>query len=127
MNCKNCGMQNTLGEKFCKNCGCLLQSDEITNNIPTPNANVDKIVMPNMKKYAIFSIIIGAGGIICAIFIGMSLLISVFLSALGFSFATKGLKANKTLAIIGYVLNGILLAIGIIIYFLLLFEVVEPM
>lgn len=57
MNCKNCGMQNTLGEKFCKNCGCLLQSDEITNNIPTPNANVDKIVMPNMKKYAIFSII----------------------------------------------------------------------
>ena len=129
MNCKNCGMMNNIGEKYCKNCGCLLQTIETNNNIANQNTsvNVDKIVMPSMKKYAIFSIIIGSGGIICAIFIGMSLLISVFLSALGFSFATKGLKANKTLAVIGYVLNGILLAIGIIIYFLLLFEVVEPM
>lgn len=128
MNCKNCGAQNTLGERYCKNCGYLLQTETDNDlNLQNNNVNTQNIVIPNMKKYAILSIVIGGGGIIFAIFVGMSLLISLFLSGLGFSLAAKGMKANKTLAIIGYVLNGILLVIGIIIYLLLLFEVIEPL
>lgn len=130
MLCNNCGTQNNNNEKFCINCGYALQNEQPNYNV-NQNNNLNQetknIILPNTKKYAIISILIGAGGIFSAIFIGMSLLISLFLSGLGFSLAAKSMKSYKKLAITGCILNGILLAMGIIIYLLLLFEVIGPM
>ena len=130
MLCNNCGTQNNNNEKFCINCGYALQNEQPNYNVNQNNnlsQETKNIILPNTKKYAIISILIGAGGIFSAIFIGMSLLISLFLSGLGFSLAAKSMKSYKNLAITGCILNGILLAMGIIIYLLLLFEVIEPM
>lgn len=139
MYCSKCGVQNTNNEQFCKNCGTLLNS-EVTvtkdNTINQTNENninevnkeqlsvneINKNINVDTKKYAIISIVTGAGGIFLFLFVGMSLWLSVILSALGFNCARKSVDNYKGLATLGYVLNGLLLVVGIIIYISVLVE-----
>jgi preprotein translocase subunit SecF len=156
MNCSKCGSQNAIGERFCKNCGCLLENNvqqqtqssnqqfmgqnpeqnvaqnqmngnvsqqpvynnmyNGQNNNNTQQGNygnlsqnyVNNAVNPNMKKWAVLSIIVPSVAIIWYIFIGLSFYLAVLIAAAGFGFAQKGEMADKKLATIGKVLNGIL-------------------
>lgn len=126
MFCTKCGMQNNNGEKFCRNCGVLLENNQITqqmNNQSQEQVNFNKgldskyinqAVNPNMKKWAILSIIVPIVAIIWYVFIGLSFYIAVFIAVAGFSFAQKGEVADKKLSIIGRVANGILVGIAIV-------------
>lgn len=116
MNCNKCGVMNLNNEKFCKNCGCILNNDEI-NNIETSGLmKEEKELYQNTKKYAIISILVGIGGIIFAFVVGMSLWLSIVLSCFGFEMARRSKDENNLLSIIGYVLNSILLVIGVLVY-----------
>lgn len=172
MNCQKCGVLNVSGEKFCKNCGCILenvnnqqnnlqnqqfisqqfqeqsyaqsnmnvnnhqnmntninnqQSVNITqpsysnnmNNTQSANGNlnsnyVQQAVNPNMNKWAVLSIVVPIAGMIWYWFIGLSFYLAIIIAAAGFGFAQKGEMANKKLAIVGKVLNGMLCAMAII-------------
>lgn len=172
MNCSNCGTPNVSGERFCKNCGCVLNSQQpvgmgqpnntqvqqfpnqqsqdqvysqqqpgqvnaqtnmningsnqqqmYNNQNATINQNnygnldpnyVEKAVNPNMKKWAILSVVVPIAGMIWYWFIGLSFYLAIFIAAAGFGFAQKGEMANKKLAIVGKVLNGVLCAMAII-------------
>ncbi len=150
MNCSKCGYNNTTGDRFCKNCGILLENNQPqqsinnvnsqfqqpinnisgqqlyqqqTNNQQYTNTNgnldhnyVNKAVNPNMKKWAILSIVVPVVGIIWYWFIGLSFYLAVFIAAAGFGFAQKGEMSNKKLATIGKVCNGILLGMAIVVF-----------
>ena len=144
MFCSKCGFQNNQGEMFCKNCGTRLENNNQqqapqnpTNQFIQPQQNVnsqvsnnysnngtlsqnyiDKAVNPNMKKWAILSVVVPAVTIIWYWFIGLSFFIAIMLAAAGFGFAQKGDMANKKLATIGKVLNGILAGIAIVLFIL---------
>lgn len=93
------------------------------NNNVTLNANyVDKAVNPNMKKWAILSVVIPIAGIIWYCFIGLSVYLAIFIAACGFGFAQKGEMANKKLATAGKVLNGVLCGMAII---MLILQIIE--
>lgn len=140
MFCSKCGCQNTNGEKFCKNCGVLLENKEIQNTITNqinPNVKIldinnnsnnnenssntlsqetiNKSINPNMKKWAILSIIVPVAGIIWYWFIGLSFYLAIIISAAGFSFAEKGKMADKRLATIGKICNWVLTIMAIIV------------
>lgn len=129
MFCTKCGMQNNNGEKFCKNCGVLLDNNEKlqpTNNVSNQNQQysnsnvgldpnyINQAVNPNMKKWAILSVVIPIIAIIWYIFIGLSFYLAILIAAAGFEFARKGEMANKKLAIAGKVANGVLVGLAII-------------
>lgn len=132
MFCSKCGTQNVNGEQFCKNCGTILNNNQqptnqgqysnnqmynqqFQNNNANLNANyVNQAVNPNMKKWAILSIVVPIAGIVWYCFIGLSFYIAVFIAACGFGFAQKGEMANKKLATAGKVLNGVLCGMAII-------------
>lgn len=170
MNCQKCGTLNMSGERFCKNCGCILenvsqqqvssQPQQFVSQQPQEqpyaqtnmNANVDnqqnmnnnvnyqqpmygnnmndnngqnmnsnlnsnyvqQAVNPNMKKWAILSIVVPVAGMIWYWFIGLSFYLVIIIAAAGFSFAQKGEMADKKLAVVGKVLNGMLCAMAII-------------
>lgn len=144
MFCSKCGFQNNQGEVFCKNCGTRLENNNQqqapqnpTNQFIQPQQNVnpqvsnnysnngtlsqnyiDKAVNPNMKKWAILSVVVPAVTIIWYWFIGLSFFIAIMLAAAGFGFAQKGDMANKKLATIGKVLNGILAGMAIVLFIL---------
>lgn len=144
MFCSKCGFQNNQGEMFCKNCGTRLENNNQqqapqnpTNQFIQPQQNVnpqvsnnysnngtlsqnyiDKAVNPNMKKWAILSVVVPAVTIIWYWFIGLSFFIAIMLAAAGFGFAQKGDMANKKLATIGKVLNGILAGMAIVLFIL---------
>lgn len=177
MNCQKCGTPNVLGERFCKNCGCILenvnqqpvssqpqqfvsqQSQEqpyvqtnmnaninqqsmntnanyqqpmYNNSMNTTNSQnmngnlnsnyVQQAVNPNMKKWAILSIVVPVAGMIWYWFIGLSFYLAILIATAGFSFAQKGEMANKKMAIVGKVLNGMLCAMAIIMLILQLIE-----
>lgn len=144
MFCSKCGMQNVSGEQFCKNCGTILNNQmlnqqpvsqgqypnnqmsnqQIQNNNGTLNANyVNQVVNPNMKKWAILSIIVPVVGIVWYWFIGLSFYVAIFIASCGFGFAQKGEMANKKLATIGKVLNGILCGMAILMFILYLIDI----
>lgn len=89
------------------------QSDnfQVSNNYSdngSLNQNyVDNVVNPNMKKWAILSIVVPVIAFIWYFLIGLSFYIAIMLVAVGFSFAQKGEMSNKKLAIVGKILNGI--------------------
>lgn len=124
MLCKKCGIQNTAGERFCKNCGVLLENSQSSqqNQIPQySNMNggldpnyINQAVNPNMKKWAILSIIVPVVAIIWYIFIGLSFYLAILIAAAGFEFANKGEMADKKLAIIGKIANGILVGMAVV-------------
>lgn len=121
MFCSKCGTKNDNGEVYCKNCGCLLNNQSQNNNQPTSNLDpnyADKAINPNMKKWAILSIVIGVGGIIFYWFIGLTVYIAIILASAGFSFAAKGKIESKKIALIGQIANGILFAMAIIMFIL---------
>lgn len=144
MFCSKCGFQNNQGEMFCKNCGTRLENNNQqqapqnpTNQFIQPQQNInpqvsnnysnngtlsqnyiDKAVNPNMKKWAILSVVVPAVTIIWYWFIGLSFYIAIMLAAAGFGFAQKGDMANKKLATIGKVLNGILAGMAIVLFIL---------
>ena len=115
MYCSKCGFLNNNGEKYCKNCGVLLEENQVqqptTNNVDnqqfqnnTGNLSstyVNNAINPNMKKWAILSIIIPAIAIVWYLFIGLSVYIAVIIAAVGFSFAKKGEVSDKKLALVG--------------------------
>lgn len=155
MYCSKCGTQNLNGERFCKNCGCILENNQQVNNMNNQNAQmaqplnnmnqttnqqtvynqqqmngqyqnntavnqnyVNQAVNPNMKKWAILSIVVPVAGIICYFFIGLNLYLAIFIAATGFGFAEKGKMADKKLATIGKVCNGILVGMAVVMFVL---------
>lgn len=119
MFCIKCGTQNNNGEKFCKNCGVLLENGQTQQQINNINSRLDsnyvnKGINPNMKKWAILSVIVPVVAIIWYIFIGLSFYLAILIAATGFSFAQKGEMADKKLATIGKVANGILIGLALI-------------
>lgn len=147
MFCKKCGELIEEGVKYCPNCGTLnitpesdtsdrpsdvkyknVEEQQYQNNYDNnvePNQDYDKIINPSMKKYAILSICIPAVILIieCIIdqwFYGWAFILLV---VLGFSWAKKGRAYSKTLSNIGYVLNGIFLAIIILTYIAAIMEI----
>lgn len=131
MYCSNCGYNNINNEKYCSNCGCLLKQDNnISNNSEVKtetnnlNKDVNNMLNKNTKKYGIISIVVGILGILFAFIVGMSLWLSILISALGFDMARRSYNQFHTLSIIGYVLNGILLVIGILIYISLILGII---
>lgn len=135
MYCSKCGFLNNNGEKYCKNCGVLLEENQVqqptTNNVDnqqfqnnTGNLSstyVNNAINPNMKKWAILSIIIPAIAIVWYLFIGLSVYIAVIIAAVGFSFAKKGEVSDKKLALVGKILNGILVGLAIVMLILIYF------
>jgi len=93
-------------------------SNNYSNSGTLDQNYIDKAVNPNMKKWAILSVVVPVVGIIWYWFIGLSFYIAIMLAAAGFGFAQKGEMANKKLAIIGKVLNGILAGMAIIMFIL---------
>lgn len=89
------------------------------NNYENINSNyVQNAVDPNMKKWAILSIVVPIVGIIWYWFIGLTSYLAILIAVAGFEFAQKGEIANKKLAILGKILNGLLCGIAIIMLFL---------
>ena len=135
MYCSKCGFLNNNGEKYCKNCGILLEENQVqqptTNNVDnqqfqnnTGNLSstyVNNAINPNMKKWAILSIIIPAIAIVWYLFIGLSVYIAVIIASVGFSFAKKGEVSDKKLALVGKILNGILVGLAIVMLILIYF------
>ena len=93
-------------------------SNNYSNNGTLSQNYIDKAVNPNMKKWAILSVVVPAVAIIWYWFIGLSFYIAIMLAAAGFGFAQKGDMANKKLATIGKVLNGILAGMAIVMFIL---------
>lgn len=143
MFCSNCSSKTNPGEMFCKQCGTRLNNEEqpeqlnvqqvetqqeVNAQYSTTNSiiqnDIDKKINPNMKKWAILSIIVPSIAIIWYIFIGLSFYIAIALAATGFGFAKKAEIAEKRLATIGKVLNGILVCFAIVMFFLLLVSAV---
>lgn len=158
MYCSKCGSQNVNGERFCKNCGTLLENNQpqqpannMNGQVQQPmnngmggqpmnqqqmynqqpmnqqytntNGNLDpnyvnQAVNPNMKKWAILSIVVPVAGIIWYLFIGLSFYLAIFIAAAGFGFAQKGQMADKKLATIGKVCNGVLVGMAVIMFVL---------
>lgn len=148
MYCSKCGSQNVNGERFCKNCGTLLENNQPQQSVNNMNGQaqqqinngmmgqpmynqqhsnnnsgldpkyVEQAVNPNMKKWAILSIVVPIAGIIWYWFIGLNLYLAIFIAAAGFGFAEKGKMANKKLATIGKVLNGILIGMAVVMFIL---------
>ncbi len=150
MFCTKCGTQNNNGERFCKNCGVILenvQTPQQPNNINNgnqqysnmnggldpnyvnqavnPNMNggldpnyVNQAVNPNMKIWAILSIVMPVVAIIWYTFIGLSSYMAILIAAAGFRFAQKGEMADKKLAKIGNVANGILVGLAVVMFIL---------
>lgn len=121
MFCSKCGTQNVSGEHFCKNCGCLLeaQGNGSTNSNLTSDY-VQDAVNPNMKKWAVWSVVIPAIAIFLYMFIGLSVYMAIFIAVVGFSFAKKGELGDRKLATVGKVLNGILTGLAIVMFVILL-------
>lgn len=133
--CKNCGTllennqsQQQINNNF-NNQGQQQINDGIVNQHPIYNQNsnqqyknngslgsnyVNQAVNPNMKKWAILSIVVPVVGMIWYWFIGLSFYLAIFIAAAGFSFAKKGKMANKKLATIGKVCNGILSGMAVV-------------
>ena len=133
MFCTKCGTQNNNSERFCKNCGVILenaQTPQQPNNINNGNQQysnmnggldpyyVNQAVNPTMIMWAILSIVIPVVAIIWYLFIGLSFYLAIFIAAAGFGFAQKGEMANKKLATIGKVANGILVGLAVVMFIL---------
>lgn len=146
MNCFKCGYVNQTGDRFCKNCGALLDNNyqqqsinNINSQVQQPinntnnqsinnqqfnkeNINFDsnpvnnEIIIPNMKKWAILSIVVPIVAIIWYWFIGLSTFMSIIIITLVFEFARRGELANKKLANIGKFFNWILIGITFIMF-----------
>ena len=140
MFCKNCGTQNNSNERFCKNCGTLLENGQISqqaNNTGSQNQQytnmngklnsnyVNQAVNPNMKKWAILSVVIPVAAIIWYMFVGLSFYLAIFIATAGFGFAQKGEMADKKLATIGKIANGILMGLAIVMLVLQLIGIFE--
>ena len=72
-------------------------SNNYSNSGTLDQNYIDKAVNPNMKKWAILSVVVPAVAIIWYWFIGLSFYIAIMLSAAGFGFDQKGEMANKKL------------------------------
>ena len=129
MNCSKCGYSNQIDDRFCKNCGSPLENNhlqETTNNINNQQINnsngsldsnnINKALTPNMKKWAILSIILPVIAIIWYWFIGLNTYSAVVIVALGFEFARRGDLTNRNLSTIGRVFNFILIGMTILMF-----------
>lgn len=143
MICSHCGIQNNIDEKFCKNCGSLIENtNHILNNqmynqqtLNMPNTNniqnsnglntnfINNVVNPNMKKWAISSVVVPSVGLVFYWFIGLPFYLAIIIAVAGFSFAKKGEMSNPKLAEVGKVLNGILVGLAIFMFIVQLISV----
>lgn len=138
MFCIKCGTQNNNGERFCKNCGIILESAQTSqqsSNINNQNQQysnmngslnpnyVNQAVNPNMKKWAVLSIVVPVVAIFWYMFIGLSFYLAILIAAAGFGFAQKGEMADKKLATMGRIANGILVGMAVVMLILQLIVV----
>ena len=79
---------------------------------------VQNAVNPNMKKWAILSIVVAVAGLVWYWFIGLSFYLAILIAAAGFGFAQKGEMADKKLATVGKVANGILVGMAVVMFIL---------
>ena len=135
MFCKKCGRKIEEDSKFCPDCGTeinVIEKNETNNQYNTNNEyenlknqpnpvqdysqqNYNNEIDPRMKKFAIGSIAIPLlTFILMWIYEDMSLYLFLILIGIGFGFAQKGKQYNKTLSIIGYICNGVLLGLVLI-------------
>jgi len=130
MFCSKCGSQNINGERFCKNCGILLENNQPQQTINNTNGqiqqsmNIDKAVNPNMKIWAILSIIVPIIGILWFWFIGLSLYLAILIACVGYVFSDKGKVSNKKLSNIGNLLNGIFIGMVIVVFTLNIINII---
>lgn len=88
------------------------------------NSNyINQAINPDMKKWAILSIIIPIAGMIFYWFIGLSVYLALVIAACGFEFAKKGEMADKNLAKIGKVLNSLLCIMALIVLIIQFFGI----
>lgn len=127
MFCKYCGSSINNEDKFCIGCGRLVQNNESTtieNHEEIKTAYMEESINPNMRKWAVLSIVIPVVAIIWYIFIGLSFYIAVLIASVGLSFAKKGEMADAKLAKIGTVLNYILMIIAVIMLILIILNMI---
>lgn len=125
MFCSKCGIQLKSGEKFCSHCGYLIENNDQeveqkifeNNNIKSGNINSSaNAVNPNMKKWAVLSIVIPIVSIIWYWYIGLSIYMAMLFAAIGLNFSKKGELADKKLSNIGRICNYILIVITILMF-----------
>lgn len=129
MFCNNCGRVIEDNSKFCGKCGAKIEESKVDNNIEnlkvevdsnnseeSSNQNYKDRTEQTAKKEAIASVIIPAIAIFVYTFIGLSIFLAVFIAGIGFECAKGGKKYSKKLSTTGYVLNGILCVMAVIMY-----------
>lgn len=129
MFCNNCGRVIEDNSKFCGKCGAKIEESKVDNNIEnlkvevdsnnseeSSNQNYKDRTEQTAKKEAIASVVIPSIGIFAYIFVGLTVYIAALMATIGFRFAKGGKEYSKPLSIIGYVLNGILCAMALIMY-----------
>lgn len=129
MFCNNCGRVIEGDAKFCGKCGAKVEKSKFDNNIEEVelqvdsnnneefiNQNCNEKTERSAKKEAIASVVIPAIAIFVYTFIGLSIFLAVFIAGIGFECAKGGKKYSKKLSTTGYVLNGILCAMAVIMY-----------
>lgn len=142
MYCSKCGFQNDNVERFCKNCGILLENSQpqqqVNNNFnsqvqqPMYNCQPSSQYQNNngeldskMKKWAILSIVVPIVAIIWYWFIGLSFYLAIFIAVVGFGFSEKGSKSSKKIANIGKICNGVLIGMALIMFILRLINIIN--
>lgn len=129
MFCNNCGRVIEDNSKFCGKCGAKIEESKVDNNIEnlkvevdsnnseeSSNQNYKDRTEQTAKKEAIASVVIPAIAIFVYTFIGLNIFLAVFIAGIGFECAKGGKKYSKKLSTTGYVLNGILCAMAVIMY-----------
>lgn len=96
------------------------QGINMNNSSNLSQQYVDNALNPNMKKWAILSIVIPAVAIVWYFFIGLSFWLALIIASAGLSFAKKGEFADKKLALAGKILNYCLIGLGVVMLILML-------
>lgn len=116
--CKKCGTRNNIGNKKCDHCQSDFDNKNEFDSISEKEIN--SIVKPNHLFYAIMSITIPIFELFSIFSDQANLIYTITFCILGLFLAKKVFKDNKKLAIIGFLLNSIIIVISIILVILYL-------
>ena len=133
MNCPRCGMINKDDAAFCGQCGEKLnvpvnnmnmQQQPVNPQMQSQNLNQPAQPLqnldPSMKKFATLSVVIPSICLFLILFVGFMPILAWALGGMCVGFAKKGKAADPKLAKVGMVLSYILIAMGFVLYFIVL-------